>query len=100
LFHLTKSEILEMEWGTTGGMTNLLQKVIDSPDSASLVRYFKDIILRAYGVKSDDGRQIIKSEELSKAFSQTQAYSDLFVELTSDTEAAIAFVKAIIPDHK
>ncbi|MCC8097999.1 MAG: hypothetical protein LIO44_05490, partial [Eubacterium sp.] len=57
----------------------------------------KEIILKAYGEKSDDGRRYIKSDELSETFSQTNAYSELFIELSTDAEAAAAFVNGIIP---
>ena len=103
-FNLTKAEIAEMELGITGGFTNMVKKIIDSRDVPQIMSTFKDIILRAYGVKSDDGRRFIKSKELSEEFSQTEAYSELFMELGSNAEAASAFINGIVPkmpeDHK
>ena len=58
---------------------------------------FKDIILRSYGEKSPDGRRFIKSKEITDAFAQTEAYSDLFMELATDAEAASDFINAIVP---
>ena len=58
---------------------------------------FKDIILRAYGEKSADGKRFIKNQELRDAFAQTEAYSDLFMELATDAEAAAKFINGIIP---
>lgn len=103
-FNLTKAEIAEMELGVTGGFANMVKKIIDSRDVPQIMTTFKDIILKAYGVKSDDGRRFIKSKELSDEFSQTEAYSELFMELGSNAEAASAFINGIVPkvpeDHK
>ena len=96
-FNLTKAELMEMELGTSGGFTNMVQQVIDNKDGPTIMRVFKDLILKSYGVKSPDGRRFIKSEEISKEFEQTEAYSNFFMELVTDSEASAAFVKGIIP---
>ena len=96
-FNLSKAELAEMELSSDGGMENLLTKIINSKDNKKIVEIFKQIILKAYGEKSDDGRRFIKSEELSKAFSETPVYSDLFMELATDDKKAAAFINGIIP---
>lgn len=96
-FNLTKSEIMEMEMGTVGGFSEMIQKIIAAQDTPSLIKIFKDLILKAYGEKSADGKRFEKSEELSTAFSQTEAYSELFMELATDAEAATKFVNGIVP---
>ena len=96
-FNLNKAEVLEMEMGTEGGMAESIQKIVDAKDAAAIIRVFNDLVLKAYGVKSDDGRRFIKSKELSEAFSQTEAYSQIFMELATDADAAAKFVNGIIP---
>lgn len=96
-FNLNKAEIMEMELGTTGGYTELVQKIIEAQDTASLIKIFKDLILKSYGEKSLDGKRFIKSEEISAGFAQTEAYSELFMELATDDKAAADFVNGIIP---
>lgn len=98
-FNLSKAELMEMELGVTGGMTEMLDKIIAAKDSPSLMKTFKEMIMKAYGVKSDDGKRLIKSEELSIAFTQTEAYSVLFMELITDDKAAADFVNGIIPNE-
>ena len=98
-FNLSKAELMEMELGVTGGMTEMLNKIIDAKDAPSLMKTFKEMIMKAYGVKSDDGKRLIKSEELSIAFTQTEAYSVLFMELITDDKAAADFVNGIIPNE-
>ena len=96
-FNLTKAEIMEMEMSTTGGLSEMINKIIEAQDTPSLIKLFKDLVLKAYGEKSADGKRFIKSEELSTAFSQTEAYSELFMELATDADAAAKFVNGIIP---
>lgn len=96
-FSLNKAELMEMELGTVGGMQNLIQLIIDKQDIPEIIKAFKMIILKSYGEKSADGVRFIKSDELSTAFSQTEAYSNLYMELISDASAAAAFINGIVP---
>lgn len=96
-FNLSKAEVLEMQMGISGGMTQMLNKIIAAQDGGRVIKTFKDIILKAYGEKSPDGKRFIKSEEISTAFSQTEAYSQLFMELATNADAAATFVNSIIP---
>ena len=98
-FNLSKAELMEMELGVTGGMTEMLNKIIAAKDAPSLMKTFKEMIMKSYGIKSDDGKRLIKSEELSIAFTQTEAYSVLFMELITDDKAAADFVNGIIPNE-
>lgn len=97
-FNLTKAEITEMELSTAGGLGEMLQRIIDAKDTPSLVKVFKDLLLRAYGVKSSDGRRFMKSEEISREFAETEAYSQLFMELATDAQKASDFVNGIVPE--
>lgn len=99
-FNLTEAEVVELELGMTGGLSETLRKIIATSDTPSIIKYFKEIILKAYGEKSPDGKRFIKSEELSTAFAQTNAYSDLFMELAMDDKMASEFVNGILPDMK
>lgn len=100
-FNLSKAEITEMELGTTGGLSEMIQKIIDTKDIPQIVKLVKDIVLKAYGVKSADGKQFIKINDagvpLSRAFSQTEAFSVLYMELATDADAAAKFVNGIMP---
>ena len=96
-FNLTKAEVAEMHLTTDGGIDEYIKKIVDAQDVPSLVKIFKEIIFKAYGEKSADGRRFIKSEEISAAFSQTEAYSMLFMELATDADKAAEFMNAIIP---
>ena len=97
-FNLSKAEILEMEYGTTGGMTKIIEQMVATQDTARIMKMFKEIIMRAYGEKTLDGKRFVKSPELAEAFTQTEAYSELFMELVQDPDKFAQFIKAVIPD--
>lgn len=96
-FNLTKAEVVEMEMSTEGGLTKYLEQIVEEKDPAKILEIFKKIILKAYGEKSPDGKHFLKSSELAEAFSHTEAYSELFMELLSNPDSASAFIEAIIP---
>jgi len=96
-FNLSKAEVTEMELSVRGGLSAMLEELVKSGDNARIVEIFKDLVLRSYGEKSADGKRFVKSKELSEAFSQTEAYSEIFMELALDEKAAAAFVNGILP---
>lgn len=96
-FNLTKAEVVEMELTTTGGLAETITKIVDAKDVPAIVKIFKELILKAYGEKSPDGKRFIKSKELADSFAQTEAYSELFMELATDADAAAKFVNGITP---
>ena len=96
-FNLTQAEIAEMELSINGGLSSKINEIIKAEDNESLIRIFKEIISKAYGEKSPDGKYFMKSKEISKAFECTMAYSVLFMELVQDADAATAFMNGIIP---
>ena len=96
-FNLTKAEILDMELGKTGGLTEYIQKILQAQDTPSIMSLFKTLLLKSYGVKSDDGRRFIKNDQVREDFEQTQAFSDLYMLLALDDNEASKFVNAIVP---
>lgn len=97
-FNLSKAELMEMELGTTGGLTTLIKRITDEQDNARIMKMFKEILLKSYGIKSLDGKRFEKSEEISKEFEQTEAYSELLIELISGGEEAVSdFINKVIP---
>ena len=96
-FNLTKAEIMEMEMSTTGGLAEMIKRIVAAQDAPAIIKVFKELILKAYGEKSPDGKKFIKSEELSNSFAQTEAYSQLFMDLATNADAAADFVNGITP---
>lgn len=99
-FNLTQAEVAEMEMSKSGGLSEMINRIVSTQDHPQIIKVFKELILKAYGEKSLDGRRFVKSKELSDEFSQTEAYSQLFMELATDADAASKFVNAIVPEIK
>ncbi len=97
-FNLTKAELTELQLTFPGGYAEHIQEVTDKGDRPEIIRLFKDLLKRSYGVKSDDGRRLIKTDELYDEFTQTGAYDEVFMKLCTDAEFATDFVGGIMPD--
>jgi hypothetical protein len=97
-FNLSKSELVEMEvsYGNVG-FEQHMQRIIEANDRKALVKEFKELILMAYGEKSEDGKRFIKNDEIREAFSQTAAYQELFLELATKDDVAVEFIVGILP---
>lgn len=96
-FNLTKAEITKMELSTKGGLAEMIQRIVAAQDTPAIIEVFEDLIKRAYGVKTPDGRGFIKRAEDLEAFMATEAYSELFMELATDADAAAKFVNGVVP---
>jgi len=96
-FHLSKAELVELELSYHGGLTEQIRRIAESQDGKAIIAEFKNIILSAYGKRSDDGRQFIKNQAVRDEFESTEAYSALFMELVTDAEKAAEFVRGVIP---
>jgi hypothetical protein len=96
-FHLSKAELVELEMSHEGGLSASLQRIVNAEDGKGIVQEFKNIILTAYGKRSDDGKRFVKNSLIREEFASTPAYSALFMELVTDTDAAIEFINGVIP---
>lgn len=97
-FHLSQAECAERQMKYAGGgYAEFLRKIIDAKDAEKIVEYFKQFLLDSYGEISPDGRRFMKSPELSKAFSETEAYNILYMKLATDDVFAAEFVKGVLP---
>ncbi len=96
-FDLNEVEATELELSVEGGMSKKLEAIAKSEDKAAMFKFFKDLIAKSYGIKSEDGRRFIKSEQISEEFTQTRAYSKLMMELATNGEELAAFFNGVIP---
>lgn len=97
-FNLSKAEITEMEMSTSGGLAEQIKRIVATQDQPAIIKIFKELILKAYGEKSADGKRFEKKNgELAAAFAETEAYSILFMELATDADAAAKFINGIVP---
>ncbi len=98
-FNLTRTEIAELEYGLGLGksLTDTLQTIVDNDDTAMVIKVVKELLLSAYGMKSEDGRRFIKNQEVREAFEQNPAFDTIYMSLATDPEYAVDFLLGIIP---
>lgn len=96
-FNISKNELIELEVEYSGGFSSLIERIIETKEEGRLVAEFKRLILMAYGVKSDDGKRFIKSDELRAEFETHAAYQQLFTEMATVEGAAEEFFKGVLP---
>ena len=96
-FNLNKAEAMKLELSTKGGLSKMIEDIVAAEDAPTIIKVFEDIICQSYGVRSDDGKRFIKDDEKLQEFKQTEAYSQLFMELATDTNAAIEFFNKVVP---
>lgn len=100
-FNLTKAEIMDMQMGTAGGLADMIAAIVRAQNMPEIIKLFKNIVLKAYGEKSADGKRFVKTgpngESLGQQFSETEAFSILYMELATDSKEAAKFVNGIIP---
>jgi len=96
-FNLNKAEVMEMQLEANGAYSDYLQRIVDQRDGKKIAQEYRRIILKSYGEKSPDGRRFIKSDELTSAFEQTEAYSELYMQLGTNSELAKKFLEGVFP---
>lgn len=99
-FNFSRAEVAEMEMRADGGLSKQLQNIVESQDRGVILDIFKDLIQKSYGVKSPDGEQFIKNQQVLDAFVQSEAYVELYMELANNSEKAAEFINAVIPKKK
>ena len=99
-FNINKAELLSLQLSEKGGLDKKLEKIQQEDDYNGLFEFIKTIILLSYGEKDDDGIKFIKARngiKLATEFEQSEAFSELIMELISSADALNAFVNGIIP---
>jgi len=97
-FNISVAEFIKMEISTKGGMIANTQALIDAKDGGEIIRIFDQIIEKAYGDRSEDGKLLSKEPEHFKHFKATGCYDALFAELLQEGEDGMSeFIKGIVP---
>ncbi len=97
-FNLNNAEIAEMSVSEEGGLDKKMVEIFNTHDRKELIRILKTIILKAYGIKSTDGKTFRKSETIREDFENSAAYPVIFMKLATDDKAAADFFNQVIPN--
>lgn len=96
-FNMSKPELIEWQASESGGLEKKIEKISQEQDIKKIIELMKEIIQKSYGIKSDDGKRFIKNQEILDEFIQSEAYSELFMELATNSDAASEFINGILP---
>lgn len=96
-FNLNAPEVAKLEKSRKGGLIAYLEEFAKAEDGFGLIEGFTTIIAAAYGERSEDGKRLVKTPEISEGFAQTDAYSELFEEFLTNPTAMPEFMEAVIP---
>lgn len=96
-FNISKNEVLQMELQTPGGYSAKIREMFNKKDTPTIMKNMEEIVLNAYGIKSADGRTFLKNDKIREEFKSSAAYQELMFGLLTDADAAVAFIKGIMP---
>jgi hypothetical protein len=96
-FNLNKAELIRMETSVNGGYTEMINRIIQAQDTASLINLFEELIQKSYGIKTPDGKGFVKNQKILDEFMATEAYSEVYMKLVTDSDEAAKFVNGIVP---
>ena len=97
-FNYTKADVNRMMFSTKEGLEAFLKRIVKEEDHTKMFGFLEEFVLKSVGEISPDGRRFIKSDEISEAFKQTNAYSELLEEFISGGDQAISdFINAVVP---
>jgi hypothetical protein len=88
---------VELEYVEKGGLDEFIRTIVKTEDHKALIKLFKQIVLMAYGQKSDDGKRFIKNDQLREDFEQSAAFDELFIQLATNETTMSTFIQGILP---
>jgi hypothetical protein len=96
-FNLSKVELVELNVNWEGGLEKTFERLQKGEDQRTMFLFINTLLLKSYGVKSDDGREFMKSDEITKKFTQSRAYETIFTMLGEDDKFGEAFIRGVFP---
>ena len=87
-FNLTSMELVKMEAKYEKSIPDKITEVVETKDFQGIIALFEDLLLTAYGVKSEDGRRFIKDEQATKEFEDSIAYAEIFEQIILNPDVA------------
>lgn len=95
-FNLTRMDLLELNDRYDGDdLAVYIEKIQEEKNVKALYTVLKDIVLMAYGVKSEDGKRFIRNDQVRKEFEESLAFAQLIEDFHETDHAMSDFVTGI-----
>lgn len=99
-FNFTQEELVRLNLSKEGGLEYYLNKLIQTRNVKEVAEILREVLLKAYGEKSPDGKRFDKSDEIRNNFANSAMFSDIYMELANDPDKCAEFFKKIVPQEK
>lgn len=96
-FNLSKAEILEMMVADEN-IVESLQNLAKNGTATQAMNWFKDLIQKSVGEKSEDGKRFVKSPEITKNFMESPAFSEFLFDIIQNPAKSEPFVQGLLPN--
>lgn len=89
-FNLNRMELITLQsrYGKED-MAAYIDKLVEDKDIEKVYEILNDIVLSAYGLRSEDGKRFIKNETIREEFKQSLAYEALIEDFHDETRKVL-----------
>ena len=97
-FNLTTIELARLAEKTTGGadLEAYITEAINSNDNVRIINTLADLVIAAYGKKSEDGLRFIKNSQIKEDFENSIVFGEFLEELITDENLALEFTSNVV----
>ena len=100
-FNLTRMDLIELnDRYESKDMAAYMDKIVKEKNVKELYKVLKDIVLMAYGVKSEDGKRFIKNQTVKDEFAESLAFAQLIEDFHETDTAMSDFITGITSQIK
>lgn len=99
-FNLTKVELAMIDASYEGGFESAMNAMIAKQDTMGLIRAFADILGKAYGEMSADGKRFVKDKAKTDAFITSEVFSEFVMGILNNPDEAQSIGKQLVSNAK
>lgn len=97
-FHFSKQELIHLQASENGGMADRLQRIVDEEDNMKIVNEIREIVLLAYGKKSDDGSRFYKNDQIRADLEASPIFDEIYMKMFQDPDFSGKFIAGVLPE--
>jgi len=102
-FHLSEDEVTVIEYEAvtdrTLGLADMIEKIVKDMKGKEMIGIITNLVEKAYGIRSTDGKRFIKTPELYEEFKSTAGYSKFFFELVTNADTLVEWFNGLLPEN-